>query len=166
MTGTRQLTFTLIFLLLLSINVSAFALSQALSWTMAAKDGTWTIQALGIVAPGSDQVINFIINPQGSIETRGLGKLKEALGPAGELIDGITNPQGFITQGALKTIAEKNPETAGALGEVLTVKTQLSDLGIKDATLNLDKEGSITELSPVYSQPGKEAGIGNIIGKD
>ncbi|MFA4886601.1 MAG: hypothetical protein WC595_00140 [Candidatus Nanoarchaeia archaeon] len=166
MTGTKQLVFAVLFLLLLSINVSAFALSQALSWTMAAKDGTWTIQALDTAVPGAGQAINFVINPQGSIEAAGLGKIKEALGPAGKIIDGITNPQGLITQGALETIAKDNPETAGALGEVLTVKNQLSNLGIKDATLNLDKEGSITELSPVYSQPGKEAGIGNIIGKD
>ena len=81
-------------------------------------------------------------------------------------MDAVTNPQGLVTQEAIQAIAKENPEAAGALGEVLTVKSQLQELGVQDAVINLDKEAGVTSISEIKTQGEKEAHIGNLIGKD
>ncbi|MEM4245154.1 MAG: hypothetical protein QW404_01790 [Candidatus Nanoarchaeia archaeon] len=113
--------------------------SEAVSWVVSVKDGTWTVKALG-AATGKEgqEALSWVIDPQGKVTSMGMDALdKECNGcvSAGKL---LLDPVGGITDVAMKEAISSNKEL-GVIQEISTIRSELSKLDVDDAEVKLAK---------------------------
>ncbi|MBL7100423.1 MAG: hypothetical protein ISS23_00545 [Nanoarchaeota archaeon] len=158
----KKITITILFMILLASTLSA-SLPQVLGWAISFKQGSTEIKALCTVSGPACEGVQFVMNPGGYIKGETLGFLGEASPELGQVVNAVTNPEGFVTQQALTEIAKKNAEVARGLDKALTISDQLKTLGVTDGKAEINKEGTVTKAN---FEIKKEGQVGNIISKE
>jgi len=132
--------FALTVILLSTFSYASMMPSDALSWVISAKDGTWIVKGLGAASGAEGQeTISWIIDPYGKVKSTGLDALdKESNGAisAGML---LTNPWGGVTNAAMQEAIKSNPEL-GVIKEVSAIRSELAKLGMNNGEAELVKK--------------------------
>ncbi len=150
----KKTVFPILFIILFSAISYAIMPSDALSWGMSVKDGTWTVKGLGLAGGKEGQeAISWVMDPSGKIVSQSANAISDTCGGClyiGQiLVDPVTGAQGEV----LKKLGEEGSGWAPVVNEVVSIQSFLSKNDMKDGTLDLvhNKDGSyhIKEMSPV-----------------
>jgi len=113
--------------------------TEALTWIISAKDGSWTVKALGAAGGGqAAEAMSWTIDPQGKLTSTGMGELNKLCSDCVTASNFLANPTSGVTNAAMQQAISSNPEL-GKLKEVATMREQLSQLGMEQGQVKLQK---------------------------
>ncbi len=148
----KKTVLIMMMLVLLSIYSYAIMPTEALSWVISVKDGSWTVKALGAAGGGqAAEAMSWAIDPQGKITSTGMGELNKLCKDCISASKFLMDPASGVTDMAMQQAIQSNKEL-GVIQEISAMRSQLSQLGMQEGQVKLENDKGnlyITEMSDI-----------------